>query len=367
MIKSPDMTKYHRHPSNQSSPKAQTSPLLAVSNLSVSFPLPGGRRLRAIRGVSFSLERGEALGLVGESGCGKSTLAHTILLLHQPDHGKISLDGEDLTQLSKRELRRLRHRFQIIFQDPRSSFNPRMTIGQSLAEPMEFFRSRVNRSNLRRRTAELLELVGLDPSAASRYPHELSGGQRQRAAVARALATEPSLLVADEPTSALDVSIQAQVVNLLARLQVERALGLLFISHDLQLVRALCDRTAVMYLGRIVELGPTSEIHASPAHPYSQALLSAVPTLAARRPSAPLRGDVPSPVELPSGCSFRPRCPWAGQSQRCAIEEPELEEISPGRWVACHVAKSMGQTDKAKLDRTQPSRRDAIDAAGKSS
>ena len=338
MIKAQTMSRPERDLEPQDRDKP--NPLLRLSDVWVSFPQPGRKRLQALRGLDLTLERGEALGLVGESGCGKSTLAHTILLLHRPDRGRILLEGEDLTALSTKELRLRRRRFQMIFQDPRSSFNPRRTIGQSVAEPLEIFRLGKNREDRDRRVAELLEQVGLDTDLARRYPHELSGGQRQRAAVARALATQPALLVADEPTSALDVSIQAQVVNLLARFQAERSLGLLFISHDLLLVRSLCDRTAVMYLGRIVELGSTPDIYENPLHPYTQALLQALPRLETSRPAATLPGDVPSPIDLPSGCPFLPRCPRAGKDRRCAEQEPKLWEVTPGHWAACHLADS---------------------------
>ncbi len=316
--------------------------LLRVEDLWVSFPLPRGKRLHALRGIDLEVQRGQAVGLVGESGCGKSTLAMAVMVLIQAERGRIVLEGQDLRALSSRHLRTLRRRFQMVFQDPRSSFNPRMTVGQSVAEPLEIFGIGESRKERAQRVEKLLDLVGLDPNLSRRYPHELSGGQRQRAAVARALATDPVLLIADEPTSALDVSIQAQVVNLLARLQKERNLGLLFISHDLQLVRALCDRTAVMYLGKIVEQGPTEMIFARPLHPYTKALLASVPTLQPKSKRPDLLGDVPSPMDLPAGCPFQPRCPLGRNHPDCSKSEPELQEIAKDHAVACHLVGEQG-------------------------
>ncbi|WP_327038639.1 oligopeptide/dipeptide ABC transporter ATP-binding protein [Micromonospora maris] len=307
-------------------------PLLRVRGLTRHFPVRGGL-LRAVDGLDFEVRAGETLGLVGESGCGKSTTGRLLVRLLEPTGGRIEFAGQDISHAGRRALRPLRPQMQIIFQDPYASLNPRHTAGQIIAMPL-----RVNRitppGGTRARVRELMELVGLDPAHDNRYPHEFSGGQRQRVGIARALATGPRLVVADEPVSALDVSIQAQVINLLRRLQRELGLAFVFISHDLALVRHVCQRIAVMYLGRIVEIGDRDDICRRPQHPYTRALLSAVPDVA-RRDRIRLTGDVPSPVDPPSGCRFRTRCPSA--RERCAVQEPALIRRDGGNQAtACH-------------------------------
>ena len=326
-----------------------TAPLLAIRDLRVHFPLYQGavvRRLkglvRAVDGLSLDIHAGETLGLVGESGCGKSTTGRAILRLHEPHvarvSGEILYGGRDLLALNEGALRPLRRELQIIFQDPYASLNPRMTVGQIIAEPLRVHRLARGEA-ARRRVHELMERVGLSPRMERRYPHEFSGGQRQRIGVARALAVEPRFLVCDEPISALDVSIQAQVLNLLEDLQRQLELTYLFIAHDLAAVRHISDRVAVMYLGRIVELADAADIYAAPQHPYTRALLSAVPVpdpeVERRRARVVLRGDVPSPLHPPSGCSFRTRCPFA--EARCSAEEPALGSVGAGHLAACHL------------------------------
>ena len=316
--------------------------LLEVKNLKMYFPFhgkasPGGQRMgRAVEDVSFWIDAGETLGLVGESGCGKSTLARAIARLYRPTGGEILFRGQNLAALEGKPLWQARRELQMIFQDPYSSLNPRMTVKEIVSEPLRNFNQR---NNLDARVVELLTTVGLDRSALFRYPHEFSGGQRQRIGIARALALNPALVVADEPASALDVSIQAQIVNLLRELQAKLGLSYLFISHDLGLVSLLSSRVAVMYLGEIVESGVTSDLFANPWHPYTEALLSAIPVPDPRLERAKsrivLRGDVPSPVNKPSGCPFHPRCLYA--FERCPLEKPPLKEYSPGRWVSCHL------------------------------
>jgi oligopeptide transport system ATP-binding protein len=292
--------------------------------------------VKAVDGVSFALRRGEILGLVGESGCGKSTLGRTILQLIPPTAGTVVLGGKNLTSLAGGELRRARADLQMIFQDPYASLNPRMTVYDTLAEALRAHR-KVPRAELPERIASLMQRVGLSPRLIWKYPHEFSGGQRQRIAIARALAVEPKLIVADEPVSALDVSIQAQIINLLARLSREMDLTLIFISHDLSVVKHISDRIAVMYLGRVVEIGPALDVFNRPLHPYTQALISAVPLLEPQRGQPRerilLTGDPPSPLNPPVGCAFHPRCPHAREKCRAAV--PNLEEFRPGQSAAC--------------------------------
>jgi oligopeptide/dipeptide ABC transporter ATP-binding protein len=315
-------------------------PLLSVRDLSRHFRLAGpwgkGPWLKAVDGVSFDLMAGETLGLVGESGCGKSTLGRLILALMPPTRGEVRFAGENLAGLSARRLKPLRRQMQIIFQDPYSSLNPRMTVGRILEEP--FVIHGLGDAGQRRQWArELLEEVGLGAEHLERYPHEFSGGQRQRIGIARALALKPRLMVADEPVSALDVSIQAQILNLLAELQARHGLTYLFISHDLSVISQISDRIAVMYLGRLMELGPRQAFAQTGLHPYTQALLRAVPLADPARRFAPpaLKGDPPSPVNLPGGCPFNPRCPEA-QLPRCQAETPQFRQIAAGHFVACH-------------------------------
>jgi oligopeptide transport system ATP-binding protein len=321
------------------------TPLLEVDQLTTHFVQGGGflsgRRqvLRAVDGVSFALAPGKTLGLVGESGCGKSTLGRTILRLLDATSGKIRFEGRDITTLSQRELRPLRRRMQIIFQDPYGSLNPRMTVRSALCEAMRVHRLARSAADEESALHELVARVGLREEALDRYPHEFSGGQRQRIGIARALAVRPTFIVADEPVSALDVSIQAQIINLLMDLQVELGLSYLFIAHDLKVVEHVSHQIAVMYLGRIVELMPRERLGEHALHPYTKALRSAVPELdpKKRRLRTLLHGDVPSPLAPPSGCTFHPRCPIA-QPGLCDTTRPELRELAPGQRVACHLA-----------------------------
>lgn len=320
-------------------------PLMDVRGLSKAFPAPQGllarlrgeprRAVQALSDVHLSVQRGETLGIVGESGCGKSTLARCLVRLQDADQGEVRYEDLDVLRLRGPELRRYNRRVQMIFQDPYSSLNPRMTVGQMLREALSVHRLRP-RAEQDARVQELLTLVGLPPAAAGRAPHEFSGGQRQRVGIARALALEPDCLIADELVSALDVSVQAQVVNLLLELQERLGLTVLFVAHDLRLVRHLSHRVAVMYLGRVVEVAPTEELFRAPKHPYTQALLAAAPTLdPARRADAPaITGELPSPLNVPSGCAFRTRCPHA--FDRCAAERPALLDVE-GAQVACHL------------------------------
>jgi oligopeptide/dipeptide ABC transporter ATP-binding protein len=297
--------------------------------------------VRAVEDVSLDIHEGETVGLVGESGCGKSTLGRTVLRLIEPTAGRIVFDGVDITGERQQKLAPFRRRMQMIFQDPYASLNPRMTVGAAVAEPLEVHRLARSDADKRARVAALLSKVGLRPDAAARYPHEFSGGQRQRIGIARALAVQPRFIVCDEPISALDVSIQAQIVNLLQDLQKDEGLTYLFISHDLEIVRHVCDRVAVMYLGRIVELAPAEALHATPRHPYTQALLSAVPRPepGARRRRILLEGDVPSPLAPPPGCPFHPRCPVADKPRACFTTLPPLRQLAGGAHAACHVAE----------------------------
>ena len=319
--------------------------LLEVEDLRVHFPVRKGvlvervqGHVRAVDGASLHVRRGETLGLVGESGCGKSTTGRAILQLVRPTSGQVRFDGHELTTASARTLRPLRRHMQMIFQNPYASLDPRMTVEGIVAEPLRVHRV-LRGTALRRRVHELLDLVGLDPAHARRFPHEFSGGQRQRVGIARAIALQPQLIIADEPISALDVSIQAQILNLLQELQQKLSLTYLFIAHDLAAVRHVSDRIAVMYLGKIVEVAPADELVRNPRHPYTQALVSAIPVpdpeREARRERIVLHGDVPSPLDPPSGCRFRTRCAYV--FDRCAVEEPVLRDWSPGHRVACHL------------------------------
>jgi oligopeptide transport system ATP-binding protein len=325
---------------------AAASPLLEVTDLRKYFPIRKGvfsrtvGYVKAVDGVSFSVMPGEVLGLVGESGCGKTTTGRSILRLMEPTSGSVKFEGREIVGLPRGELRALRRDMQIIFQDPYSSLNPRLTIGSTLMEALTTHRLARGRA-ARDRVAELLSLVGLSPGHASRYPHEFSGGQRQRIGVARALAVSPKLIVADEPVSALDVSIQAQIVNLLKDLQRRMRLTYLFVAHDLSVVEHISDRVAVMYLGKIVELATSRDLYATPAHPYTVSLLSAIPVPdpSRKRNRIVLTGDVPSPANPPAGCRFHPRCYMA--QTICSREEPPLREVTPGHWSACHFAEQV--------------------------
>ena len=319
--------------------------LLQVDDLAVHFPARAHGRgwgahavVRAVDGVSLALRPNETLGLVGESGCGKSTLARAVIRLLVPTGGRVVFDGRDITTLGQRELKAMRANFQIVFQDPASSLNPRMKVGQVLAEPMKI--ACWSGARIRERIGELLSLVGLEPAHLQRYPHEFSGGQKQRIVIARALALSPRLVVCDEPVSALDVSVQAQIINLLKDIQQRLGVSYLFVAHDLGVVRQVSHRVLVMYLGRIAEEAPKAAFFARPMHPYSQALLSAIPQPrpGAARNRIVLTGDLPSPIDPPSGCRFRTRCPLAQDA--CAAPEPVLRELAPGHRVACHFAET---------------------------
>lgn len=312
-------------------------PLLRVEELSVEFPVGRGRKLHAVSGVSFTLSRGETLGLVGESGCGKSTLARAIMQLPRPTAGQVMLDGRDLAGVGQGELRSLRSRFQMVFQDPVASLNPIRSVGESIQAPLRAMGG-MDKAQRVLRTEEMMAAVGLDPARHyGRRPSQLSGGQCQRVSIARALMTGPQLLVCDEPVSSLDVSVQAQIINLLREVRDACGLSMLFISHDLAVVKNISDRIAVMYLGRLCEIGPSEELYRAPAHPYTRGLLAAVPSPDPCRQlpeGTILQGELPSAIDPPSGCRFRTRCPRAEAC--CTDVQPELREIAPGRSVACH-------------------------------
>lgn len=332
-----------------------TAPLLSVEDLHVHFPLGGGQTVRAVDGVSFTIARGETLGLVGESGCGKSTTGRAILRLAPATSGRVTFDGQNVLGLAPGDLRALRRRVQMVFQDPFASLSPRLTVGQIVAEPLEIHGLGGGRAGREARVVELLQSVGLPALAARRFPHEFSGGQRQRVGIARALALDPDLILLDEPVSALDISVRAQVVNLLQDLQDERGIAYLFVGHDLGLVRHAAHRVAVMYLGRIVEIADADALYTNPRHPYTRSLLASVPlpNPARRRERAPLEGDPPSPVDIPSGCRFRTRCPFA--QPVCAEKDPLLDPIRHGtddaliftHRSACHFAEALPLWDPA--------------------
>ncbi len=318
--------------------------LLRIDNLSKSFSINNGGlfskplKLKALQDISFSIQRGETLGIVGESGCGKSTLGRCILQLLKPDTGRVLWLGTDLAALSNEEMRKRRRDLQIIFQDPQASLNPRMTVGEIVADPLRSLMPQLNAAQRRQRVLEMMEAVGLQPEMINRYPHEFSGGQAQRIGIARALITEPKLIVCDEPVSALDVSIQAQILNLLSELKDQFGLTLIFISHNLSVVRHVSDRILVLYLGRMVELSSGDDLYQDAKHPYTKALLTAVPIpdpkRARQRNIDALTGEIPSPINPPSGCTFRTRCRYA--IELCAQKRPPLEELGDGRLVACH-------------------------------
>jgi oligopeptide transport system ATP-binding protein len=320
--------------------------LLEIRNLKVHFPVKHGlfsrvrEHVKAVDDVSFTIQPGETLGLVGESGCGKTTLGRAIVKLVEPTAGSVLFEGEDIAQLSGQTLRARRRKFQMIFQDPYGSLNPRMTVSQIIGEPIDIHQLAENDAARENRIVELLKAVGLDAAHAQRYPHEFSGGQRQRIGIARALAVEPKLIICDEPVSALDVSVQAQIINLLQDLQQQRGIAYLFIAHDLAVVEHISRRVMVMYLGKVVEAAEAKAIISAPKHPYTQALISAVPVVdpETKRKRIVLPGDVPSPIHPPSGCPFHPRCPIA-ELPRCSAEVPALREVAPGHWAACHFAK----------------------------
>ncbi|WP_314584492.1 dipeptide ABC transporter ATP-binding protein [Paenibacillus terrigena] len=313
-------------------------PLVEVDQLMKYFNIGGGATLKAVNNISFSIQQGETLGVVGESGCGKSTAGRTILRLYEPTSGQVRFEGTNIYNLSGSKLKAMRREMQMIFQDPYASLNPRMTVSDIIAEPLLIHNLNASRAERKKRVEDLLDLVGLNAEHATRYPHEFSGGQRQRIGIARALAVNPKFIICDEPISALDVSIQAQVVNLLQDLQRDLGLTYLFIAHDLSMVKHISDRVAVMYLGKVVELATSEELYANPQHPYTRALLSAIPVpdpaVEATKERVVLKGDLPSPINPPSGCHFRTRCPMA--TEKCASVEPELVETKSGHFAACH-------------------------------
>jgi len=346
------------HPGDSAAPRPHVAEnLVEVDDLKVHFPIRAGifrtqvGTVKAVDGVTFDIRRGETLGLVGESGCGKSTTGRAVIRLREPTDGTVRFDGADLGELKSGDLRRMRRRMQIIFQDPYGSLDPRMTVGSIISEPIDTHRL-AKGNEKKARVADLLRIVGLDPTYVSRYPHEFSGGQRQRIGVARALAVEPEFIVCDEPISALDVSIQAQVLNLLTELRARLGLTYLFIAHDLSVVKHISDRVAVMYLGKLVEVGPPDVMYARPGHPYTRALLSAVPVpdpqAERRRKRVILTGDVPSPVNPPPGCRFHTRC-WLyerlGKPEECRTLDPPLREVAGEHEAACHFAEEALETD----------------------
>ena len=337
-------TSVARAANGQASPAELGEVLVDVRNLKMYFPITEGvmisrvvAQVKAVDGLSFHINKGETLGLVGESGCGKTTIGRCILQLENVTEGEIFYEGQDLTKLTQKEMSPVREKIQVIFQDPFSSLNPRMKIGDIIGEPIKVHGIIADKGERDKRVQELLSLCGLNPKFADRYPHEMSGGQRQRVGVARALALNPEFIICDEAVSALDVSIQAQVINLLEELRDEFELTYLFISHDLSVIRHICHRVAVMYLGHMVELAECDELYDNPLHPYTRALLAAVPipdpTIEANRAHEVVKGEVPSPINPPSGCVFHPRCSLAVDS--CSKDVPEFREIKPGHWVAC--------------------------------
>lgn len=312
--------------------------MIKVENLKKYFStgMFSKKYVRAVDSISFAIDKGKTLGLVGESGCGKTTVGRLILRLIEPTEGKIFFKNTNILELNKKDLRKLRPKMQIIFQDPDSSLDPRMKIGESIAEPLKLYNI-VSKNGIEERVSELIEMVGLNPEHVNRYPHELSGGQNQRVVIARILAINPEFIVADEPTSSLDVNVQAQMLFLLKKVRETFGLTCLFISHDLEVIKAMTDKIAVMYLGKLVEVGKTSDIFNGAVHPYTQALLSAIPVLdpEAKRKRIVLGGEIPNPINPPSGCSFHTRCPY--RERICEIEEPMMIDIGDGRQVACHL------------------------------
>ncbi|MDQ8734099.1 oligopeptide/dipeptide ABC transporter ATP-binding protein [Paenibacillus sp. LHD-38] len=317
-----------------------SAPLIEINHLRKFFNLGGGATLQAVNDITFSIQKGETVGVVGESGCGKSTAGRTIMRLYEPTSGGVTFDGQDIYKLKGAKLKAMRRDMQMIFQDPYASLNPRMTVMDIIGEALDIHKLVGSKKERKHRVEHLLDVVGLNPDHATRYPHEFSGGQRQRIGIARALAVDPRFIIADEPISALDVSIQAQVVNLMQDLQRKMGLTYLFIAHDLSMVKHISDRVAVMYLGKIVELAESSELYASPAHPYTRALLSAIPIpdpeVEANRERIVLTGDLPSPINPPTGCQFHTRCPIA--TNKCKVDEPALLEVKKGHFAACHYA-----------------------------
>lgn len=318
-------------------------PLISVKNVKKYFDVGKGKLLKAVDGISFDIYPGETFGLVGESGCGKSTAGRTIIRLYEPTEGQVIFNGQNIYELSRHKMQDIRKDFQMIFQDPYASLNPRMTVEDIIAEPLDIHKAYKNKNERRNRVLELLKLVGLNEEHASRFPHEFSGGQRQRIGIARALALNPKFIVCDEPISALDVSIQAQVVNLLKELQEEMGITYLFIAHDLSMVRYISDRVGVMYLGHMMELAKSEELYENPIHPYTQALLSAIPIpdpeTQRNRHRIMLEGDVPSPIDPEENCRFADRCPYA--IEICKDKEPDFVEIIKDHYVACHIGKEI--------------------------